>query len=356
MPPYFANIHCHLPSPCRCSLPCRRRPGCAALRVSRRTARRDAANTAQPRRIVALLDEKTEAKKGETGKTRRTEYLVGGQVVRRACLADTRDRNEAHGAEHPGQHHGGEHRPVARRDHHRRAAAHHRRADQPRRGRGHLGGRAWPAPGRHHAERRSIHHGGSDRLAATRLHHVAGHVVPRRGRASSRPPRVRPKAASAVRSTCTPIGPGTCRSGFTYSYSANGERGNTTGKWGRAGQRSHLLTTMAAGACWSPLISPTPARHNCEREGSRPVRRRAQWRECGQRGRLQRIPGAVERGADSVPDHAECRRQRRRQWRREVQRRVHGQPGHRPVRHHHRSAGASPAMLRSRRTSAVASR
>jgi len=30
---------------------------------------------------------------------------------------------------------------------------------------------------------------------------------------SSRPPRARPRAASAVRSTCTPIGPGICRMG-----------------------------------------------------------------------------------------------------------------------------------------------
>jgi len=61
---------------------------------------------------------------GSQGGGRVTDITVVG--VR--PVADTRDRIEARCCEYPGQHFGGEHRSIARRDHHGLAPAHHRRA------------------------------------------------------------------------------------------------------------------------------------------------------------------------------------------------------------------------------------
>jgi hypothetical protein len=145
-------------------------------------------------------------------------YLFRACARRRA-----RHRSETRCSKHPGQHHGGKHRRAARHHDHRLPAARHWRADQPRRRRGYVGGRARPASGRHHVERRSIHHGGSDRLAAARLHHVAVHAVPRRGRGQVAPPPTRPTAASAAPLDLHTYRPWDLPSGFTYSYSADGQ-------------------------------------------------------------------------------------------------------------------------------------
>ena len=46
--------------------------------------------------------------------------------------------------------------------------------------------------------------------------------------------------------------------GFTYSYSADGERGSTTSKTDRRRMASSHTTPMAHGGCRSPEIIPTP--------------------------------------------------------------------------------------------------
>ena len=97
--------------------------------------------------------------------------------------------------------------------------------------------------------------------------------------------------------------------GFTYSYSRRRGTGQTPrARLGRRQAASSHTTPMVAGVCRFPVITPTPRGRNVNR-GPRPVRRHPPWRERGKRGGLQRLPGGVERRADSFPDHAESGRQ-----------------------------------------------
>ena len=125
-------------------------------------------------------------------------------------------------------------------------------------------------------------------------------------------------------------------SGFTYSYSANGERGDTTGKWGGRPTVSSP-TTMAAGALVQP-ISPTPAgttRRRIDQYGVvlngeiRPVR--VATTDSSRRGTVRRFHPRSSRMPMAASTSTVT----------QVQRRVHGQPGHRPVRHH----DAAPAQV-----------
>ena len=253
---------------------------------------------------------------------------VGRQRRRRARVADARDRHQARGAEHPGQHHRGEHRRAARRDHHRLPAARHRRADRPRRRRGHLGERARPAAGRHHAERRGVHHGGPDRLAAARLHHAAVHAVPRRGRGEVvHRQRDRQRHQRRHRPAhLPPLGP---PQRIHLQLFRQRRARQLHAALGARGQRPRLVQRRRP---LGPADLRRLLRHHADElhRGPGPVRRGAQRRERGQRRRLLRLPVRLERRADPVADRAERRRQRGRQRRRQVQRRLHGQPGHRP--------------------------
>lgn len=97
--------------------------------------------------------------------------------------------------------------------------------------------------------------------------------------------------------------------GFTYSYSAHGERGDATDKWGAGGERPRFLQRRRT---LGPVVVGGFFRHDHrEFDGRpRPVRRGAERRKRAQRGQLLWIPLAMGRRIDSARHQAESGWQR----------------------------------------------
>jgi hypothetical protein len=123
-------------------------------------------------------------------------------------------------------------------------------------------------------------------------------------------------------------------SGFTYSYSADAERGSTSRKTGP--EASGLVSYNADGR-WGLQVSgdfsdTTRANSN---EGLDQYGVILNGENAASAGAYNGFLGAWNGAPIPFADQAESRRQCRRERRREVQRRIHGQPEHRPVQHHH---------------------